>query len=109
MTAIRRYKKLFDATTAATTVWHHLDFRYDDSGSVRNLSVNVTAGDSVIVQATAYDVKGTDINNITVPPLEITTLTTITTTGNYAINGPWSAIRITKTGTAGRAVVDGAI
>lgn len=99
---------MYNATAAGTSQWFHFDFRHDDA-PFRTINVNMSVGDTVNIEATAYDIKGQDINNLTVPADEIVVLKSYTASGEDVIQGPWAAIRIVKSGTTGKAVVDGII
>lgn len=119
---IRRSKTLYNAATAGTGAWVKLDSRYEII-STRTIQGTVASGDSIAIQATSkdfkpgnpYPVKGvsavldetTFLNNLL--PAEITTLITFTADFNDIINGPWSYIRVVKTGTTGNSEVTGMV
>jgi len=106
--SVKRYVLMFNATAASTSRWYEFDFRYDHA-PFRTINVNLASGDTVTIEATTYDIKGQDINQLTVPADEIVTLKTYTSSGEDVIQGPWAAIRVVKEGTAGNAKVDGII
>ncbi len=104
-----RYKELYNSSAAGNGTWMQLDSRYGEQ-PYRNISVNLVSGDTVLIEATAVDNPGVDKSFLTtLDSSKITTLTTITASGNYSITGPWAFIRAVKTGTAGTAVVEGFI
>lgn len=108
MTSIKREVTMLDSTAAGTSQWFHCDYRYDQA-PFRNISVNMASGDTIEIQGTTYDPKGTDINSLTVPTTKIVSIKSYTASGQDIIQGPWAALRVVKTGTTGRAVVDGLI
>ena len=107
--SIKRFKTLYNSATAGSSDWIQLDTRYENQSN-RVLNVVVVAGDTVKVEATAYDPKGGDRDDLaSLSTDEITTLSTVSSTGSYQITGSWPYIRVTKTGTAGIALVEGFI
>jgi type 1 fimbria pilin len=107
--AIKRFKVLFDGTTAGTGDWYELDTRYEDD-STRVLQIELTASDTAIIQGTTKDVKGPDKSFLdTLAPDEITNIVTVSADGFYNLTGAWRYIRVQKTGTAGNVKVQGMI
>lgn len=111
MSAIKRYKVLYDATAAGTGNWVRLDNRYEVPED-RVVQAALTAGDTLIVQATSKDQKGLMDETAFLAALtakDITVLNTFAASGNYEIDGPWSYVRVVKTGAAGNGKVQGFI
>ncbi len=106
---IRRHRVLYNALAAGDGVWHRLDSRYEEDG-VRSIQVDLSSGDTVIIQGTTVDPRGAiyDVTS-TLTPSDITNITTFTASGNGVIAGNWSYIRAVKTGTTGVAKVQGHI
>lgn len=103
MASIKRWKVLYDSIAAGNGDWIALDVRYDES-PVRTIQVELTSTDTIIIQGTTKDVKGTDKSFLTsLATDEIATITTISADGAYTLNGPWTYIRAVKTGTTARA------
>lgn len=106
--SIKRFKVLYDDTAAGTGDWIRLDNRYDDGSEIRSLIVKLTAGDTATLQATAKDVRGGDGSFVDdLLAKEIATLTIYTGDTNDLLEGPWTHIRVIKTGTAGNCYVAG--
>lgn len=104
---IKRYKQLYNATAAGTGSWVELDIRYDKA-PFRTLIFSVTAGDTLELQGITKDFKGIDETWLTsLTASEITSLKTYTASGNDVLEGPWTHIRVVKTGTAGNGLVEG--
>lgn len=107
--AIKRHKILLDQTAAGSSDWFQLDTRYEDD-TTRIIQVELTAADTVILQGITKDVKGADKSYLdSLDADDIAVITTISADGFYNITGAWSHIRVTKTGTAGNAKVQGMI
>lgn len=107
---IKRYKVLFDASTASTGEWFSLDSRYDQS-TERVVQVDLTVGDTVYLEGTTKDVKGIDksfLDDLEASDISIIGTYTADNTGDVLV-GPWSYIRVRKTGTTGAAKVSGFI
>lgn len=107
---IKRYVQLFNASTATSGPWVPLDVRYETKPS-RILTINLTTGDTVAIQGTTKDIRGPGYDQITpnLTAADIATITSVTTSGFYEVSGPWTFIRVTKTGTAGNATVEGMV
>jgi hypothetical protein len=104
---IRRNKVLYNAQAAGTGSWFRLDSRHEESAT-RAIQGVVVTGDTITLQGTTYDVKGSTANvtsNITAD--DIVTLQTYTASFADVINGPWTYIRVVKTGSTGIAKVQG--
>ena len=109
MTSAKRYVQLYSATAAGTSPWFRLDSRYEKI-SVRPLTFSIASGDSFLVQGTTKDFKGIDETYLTnLLTSDITNIGTFTTSGNDLIEGNFTWIRVTKTGSAGLGVVEGFI
>ena len=109
MTSAKRYVKLYNDTAAATSGWFRLDSRYEKI-SVRPIHFSITAGDTIVLQATVVDSKGIDetyLNNLAAS--DIATIGTFVATGDELLEGNYTWIRVVKTGTNGLAVVEGFI
>ncbi len=109
MTSAKRYVQLYNATAAGTSPWFRLDSRYEKI-SVRPLHFSITAGDTFILQALVKDFKGIDetyLNSLSAS--DIATLGTFIATGDELLEGNYTWIRVTKTGTSGVGVVEGFI
>lgn len=111
MSAILRYKVLYDSSAAGTGEWIRLDNRY--CGDLdRIVHVDLTTGDTVTIQGITKDVRGPKPADFftSLEADDITTLATLTADSEDPIlQGPWSYIRVVKTGTAGNAKVSGYI
>ncbi len=107
--SIKRFKTLYDTQAAAGTGdWVPLDVRYDDGSEVRTLIISVTSGDTVELQGIVKDVKGMDKSFLdTLQTSDITTLATYTESDNDVLEGPWTYIRVVKSGTSGPCKVSG--
>jgi len=113
MSSIHRHKELYNDTAAGTGDWVRLDNRYEEYGG-RVLQSEVTAADTLIIQVTSKDVKGLTAAQeaamlAALDAADITVLATVTADGPYLLEGPWSYIRVVKTGTAGVGKVQGFI
>ena len=110
MTSIKRHKVILESTGAvATGEWFELDVRYEEAGT-RILQVQVTTGDTITIQGITQDVKGIDKSFLDdLVTADITSISAITTTDDYLLEGPWRYIRAVKTGTTGPAKVQGFI
>lgn len=109
MSSVKRFKVLFDAATASTGSWFALDSRYDESPT-RAIQIDLTVGDTVVIEGTTKDVKGTDKSFLTtLSANEISILGSYTASDADVLEGPWTYIRVRKTGTTGPAKVQGFI
>jgi len=109
MTAVKRYKTLYDDTAAGTGPWIACDVRYDKQ-LIRALQIYVTSGDTITIQGITKDTRGNDksfLNNLTTA--DISTLKSYTATDNDDLEGPWTYIRVVKTGTNGQGKVQGMV
>ena len=109
MTAIKRYKVLYDSAAAGNGNWIRLDNRYDQS-SERIIHIDLTAGDTVVLQGVVKDQRGVDQDTIiaSLVPSDIAVIETfIADSTEHLLVGPWSFIRVVKTGTTGNAKVSG--
>lgn len=108
MTTIKRHKVLYDATAAATGDWFRLDIRYDDT-PLRTIQVELTASDTIVLEGTTKDVRGSTPALViaSLNANDISTITTLSTDAPYLLEGPWTYIRARKTGTAANAKVQG--
>lgn len=109
MTSVKRYVRLYNSSSAGTSAWFRLDSRYEKI-SVRPLHFSLTAGDTFILQALVKDFKGIDetyLNSLTAA--DIATIGTFAATGDELLEGNYTWIRVTKTGTNGLGVVEGFI
>lgn len=108
---IKRHKVLYDSSAAGTGDWFRLDNRYDESPE-RILQVYMTAGDTITLQGATKDLKGVDSSTVTAS-LETEDITDIveyiSSNAGDVLTGPWTYIRIVKTGTTGAAKVQGFI
>ena len=109
MASIKRYKTLYNAQAATTGNWFPLDVRYDIN-TQRIIQVTLTSSDTIVLEGTTHDVRGIDKSFLTtLPASEISTITTISASGPYLLEGPWTYIRARKTGTTAVATVQGFI
>lgn len=107
MASIKRWVVLLDSTAAATGSWIPLDVRYDKE-TKRAIQGAVTSGDTITIQGITKDVVGMDKSFLTtLETADITTLGTYTADFNDILNGGWTYIRAVKTGTNGRAKIQG--
>lgn len=108
--SIKRHKVLFDSAAAETGDWYRLDVRYDHDDE-RALQIKVTSGDTVTIEGTTKDQRGllpeAVIASITED--DISTLKSYTEDSVDNLVGPWTYIRVSKTGTTGNAKVQGFI
>lgn len=111
MTAIKRHKVLYDSSAAGNGEWFRLDVRYDSSPE-RILMVDLVDGDTITIQGTVVDVRGGN-PAVVVASLEADDIATIDTltadSTEHVLTGPWTYIRVVKTGTTGNAKVQGFI
>lgn len=103
---IKRFKTLYNDSAAGTGTVFPLDVRYDISPS-RVLQGTVTAGDTIKIQGTTWDNRGPDKTGLA--SATWSDITSFTANFTYTLTGPWTYIRIVKTGTTGTAVVQGHI
>jgi len=110
MTAIKRYEVLYNTSAQGTGAWFRLDTRYEETCE-RALQVFVTTGDTVTIEGTTKDVRGSTEQLVTasIAADEISTLKSFTANGAENLTGPWTYIRVTKTGVNGPAKVLGFI
>jgi len=110
--SIRRHKVLLDTGQPAdqtTGDWIAMDVRYDPT-SERGLQGVIAAGDTVTIQVTTRDTKGTDKSFLTTLGAEdISTFGVYTTDFNVSLPSGYTYIRAVKSGTAGVAKVQGMI
>jgi hypothetical protein len=109
MTAIKRYKVLYDSSAAGNGDWIRLDSRYDISPQ-RIVHVDLTSGDTIELQGTVKDEKGSTPSLVTasLDTDDIVTIETFTADSTeHLLTGPWTYIRVVKTGTTGNAKVSG--
>ncbi len=107
--SIKRYVEMYNSSAAGSSDWIPLDVRYDES-PVRIIQVELTASDTIAIEGITEDVKGIDKSFLTtLTAKDITTITTISADGSYKLEGPWTYIRVTKTGTTANAKVQGFI
>lgn len=108
--SIQRYKVLYDSATAGNSEWFALDTRYQEADITRYLNVNVTSGDTVTVQGILEDAKGIDKSFLdALSSGQIVEIVAVTGNGQVNFTAPYSHIRIVKSGTNGRAFVEGFI
>jgi hypothetical protein len=111
MTSIKRHKVLLDTAAETTGEWFRLDNRYEKS-SERIVHVDLTVGDTVILEGIVKDVRGSTPTEVltTVEADDIAVIETFTADSTqHVLTGPWSYIRVRKTGTTGNAKVQGFI
>lgn len=110
MTAIKRNKVLYDATTAGTGDWVRLDSRYDVDNK-RAIQVNLMTGDTIDIQGTTKDVRGMSQDDViaSIETDDITTIKSYTASEADTLYGSWTYIRAVKTGTTGPAKVQGMV
>src|ERR1035437_8334733 len=110
MSAIKRHKILYNASAAGTGDGVRLANRFEIPAD-RVVQADMTAGDHLFLEATSMDVRGSisDSYLADLTAADITILSDITATGNYEIDGPWSWVRVRKTGTNGVGKVQGFI
>jgi hypothetical protein len=113
MACQKRHQVLYNSAAAATGDWNRLDNRYEFPED-RTVQAFVTAGDTVYIEVASKDVKGQmgaaeAAMLLALLPEDITVLTSFTASGTYVIDGPWSYVRVRKTGTAGLGKVQGFI
>lgn len=109
MTSIKRSKVLYDSAAADTSDWFALDVRYDESPS-RAIQVYVTTGDTITIQGITKDVKGIDKSFLdTLTTADISDIKAYTASEPDVLEGPWTYIRVVKTGTTGQGKVQGFI
>ncbi len=109
MISAKRYVQLYNSASAGTSPWFRLDSRYEKI-SVRPIHFSIVAGDTFILQAIVKDFKGIDETYLdSLTAADISTLGTFIATGDELIEGNFTWIRVTKTGTAGVGVVEGFI
>ena len=109
MTAIKRYKVLYDSSAAGNGDWIRLDNRYDISPQ-RIINIDLTAGDTIVLQGAVKDLKGVAQDTVTgsLTTSDISTIETFTEDSTeHLLTGPWTYIRVVKTGTTGNAKVSG--
>jgi len=98
---LRRVTLLDVASVSATGNWYKCDYRYAPD-QVRTVLGTMNASDAIFLEGTTDDA---DVTVSTIVTLETTSAATFA----FNLFGPWSAIRIRKTGTNGAAVVKGII
>lgn len=111
MTSIKRHKVLMDQVAAGDGDWFRLDSRYDHDSN-RILQVDLTVGDTIVIEGVTKDVRGSgpDIVTASIEATDITVIESLTADGtSNLLQGPWTYIRVTKTGTTGNAKVQGFI
>lgn len=111
MVAIKRHCVLYDSASAGTGEWFRLDNRYDLDTN-RIIQVDLTTDDTVTLQGTTVDVRGGDPATVVagLTAKDISTIKEYTADANGdVLTGPWTYIRVVKTGTNGNAKVQGFI
>lgn len=109
MSAIKRTKILYNSSAAGNGSWVSLDNRYDQSPT-RSLIISLVSGDTITLQAITQDVKGNDKSFLdSLSSADIVSLKTYTASESDVLEGPWTYIRVVKTGTNGVAKVQGFI
>jgi len=107
---IRRNKVLYDAVAVGTSNWIPLDTRREEDSPVRTLRVILEAGDTFVIEGIMKESKTIDKSFLdTLLVGDISTIDTYTASGIENITGNWTYIRATKTGTAGKGIVEGYI
>lgn len=110
MGSVRRYVDIYSAIAAGTGDWVPLDTRYEKTPEGRALRVQLTAGDTITLQAITKDVKGIDKSFLTsLLAQDISTLKTYTQSETDLLDGNWTYIRAVKTGTAGIGIISGVV
>lgn len=107
--SVKRHVVLYDDSAAGSGTWFALDTKYE-SDSSRTVQINMNASDTIALQGTTIEAKdAADLG--TVAAEDITTIQSYTgnTDENDALIGSFTFIRVTKTGTAGNAKVQGVI
>lgn len=92
---------LYDETTVTDGSWVKTS-RYD-SGTDRGLVIYNPGGATVTIEVTAYWDQD-DLNFENVPVDQIAALDSVTTTSAKALDGSWTAVRVTRTGADGSQV-----
>lgn len=93
---------MIEAGAVSTTgAWKHCDYRFA-ADQQRLIAGTLTAGDSVIIEGTLDNINATVS---TVIPLQTVTSVNFA----YTVEGPFFALRVRKTGTAGVCHVKGII
>lgn len=110
MTSIKRHKVLYDSSAAGTGEWFRLDSRYEESPS-RAIQVFVASGDTLTIQGTTKDVRGSTPTEVlaSLEADDIVDIKAYTASEADNLEGPWTYIRVTKTGTTGTGKVQGFI
>ncbi len=113
--SIRRYKSLYNATSAGTGSWIRLDARYEVDSLGRPLNISLTSGDTITLQALVKDWRPAT-GGVTeaaflaaIVDADIATLKEYTESENDVLEGNWTYIRAIKGGTVGNATVEGFI
>ncbi len=106
---IRRHVVLLDTAAADTGEWFRLDSRYEED-AVRAFQVALTAGDTISIEATTYDVRGATADiTADIATDDITAIESFDISGNGVLAGNWTFVRAVKTGTTANAKVQGFI
>lgn len=107
---IRSHKVLYNSATAGTGAWFRLDSRFEVDAD-RALQVILTSGDTIKIQGTTMDLRGMTSADVvaSITADDISDLKSYTTSQADNLAGPWTYIRVVKTGTAGAAKVQGFI
>lgn len=111
MVAILRHKVLYDSSASGNGEWFRLDSRYDQN-TQRILQIDLTTGDTITIQGTTKDVRGGNPATVVVglDADDIATIQTFTADNtDHVLSGPWTYIRVVKTGATGNAKVQGFI
>ncbi len=111
MVAIKRHKVLLDQVAAGNGDWFRLDVRYDHNTD-RILQIDLTVGDTIAIEGVTVDVRGGNPAVVTaaIKATDITLIEELTADGVLnLLQGPWTYIRATKTGTTGNAKIQGFI
>ena len=111
MASIKRHKVLYDSAAAGSGEWFRLDSRYDEALE-RALQIKMNASDTVAIEATTIDaIDAARLAAVIDEDEDVVTLESYTgaTDVDGVLSGNWTYIRVTKTGTAGHAKVQGYI
>lgn len=102
----RRNKILYNSSAAGIGEWVSLDSRYEIDPT-RVIHAVLAAGDVITIQGTTVDIRGPENPLDSITDYDIVDITEFDESGTGTLIGPYTYIRAVKTGTAGRAKVQG--
>ena len=104
----KNYVLLYNASAAASGTWYPVSGTYGDQYQAV-VQVSLNASDTILIEGTTLEAKDATALAAIITAADIVTIKTFSsvTSGFQVIDGPWTFIRATKTGTTANAKVQG--